>query len=132
LEVLPVKRESRFFKALADETRLQILALLSWGGELCVCDIMRVLGLTQSKASRHLRYLTQAGILEDERRGVWVNYRLLKQFPPLEERIIGGLQTHFEDPLYSDLKKRLSAWLAEKGDAPLCVCKTNSKKGGKR
>lgn len=125
-----MKKEAKFFKALADETRLQILALLSWREELCVCDIMRVLGLTQSKASRHLRYLTQAGILEDERRGVWVNYRLVRHFPVIEGKIIEGLRSHFAGSEYADLRDRLSAWLSEKGGTPLCVCKPTSKQEG--
>ena len=64
------------FKALADETRLAILALLLEHGELCVCDVESVLGISQSKASRHLRYLKNAGLVEDRREGTWVHYRV--------------------------------------------------------
>jgi ArsR family transcriptional regulator len=52
-----MRAEARFFKSLSDETRLKILWLLSGTEELCVCDVMDVLGITQSKASRHLRHL---------------------------------------------------------------------------
>ena len=44
--------------------------------ELCVCDIIDVLGITQSKASRHLRYLYHLGWVTDRRDGLWMNYRL--------------------------------------------------------
>ncbi len=63
-------------KSLADETRLKILWLLLQKEELCVCDIMGVLSITQSKASRHLRYLYHLGWVTDRREGVWMNYRL--------------------------------------------------------
>jgi ArsR family transcriptional regulator, arsenate/arsenite/antimonite-responsive transcriptional repressor len=44
--------------------------------ELCVCDIMGALGITQSKASRHLRYLFNAGLVTDRREGLWMYYRI--------------------------------------------------------
>lgn len=66
----------QIFKALSDETRLTILGLVFQQGQLCVCEVEQILGITQSKASRHLRYLRDAGVLEDERDGLIVNYRL--------------------------------------------------------
>ena len=71
-----MRAEARLFKSLADETRLKILLLLMAIEELCVCDIMAVLGIPQSKASRHLRYLYHLGWVTDRRAGVWMNYRL--------------------------------------------------------
>ena len=71
-----MKKEAQLFKCLADETRLQIFWLLMAKEELCVCDIMGVLGITQSKASRHLRHLFHLGWVTDRREGVWMNYRL--------------------------------------------------------
>ena len=71
-----MKTEARFFKSLSDETRLKILWLLSGAEELCVCDVIKVLGITQSKASRHLRYLYHLGWVTDRRDGLWMNYRL--------------------------------------------------------
>jgi len=75
LDVRPV---SRLFKALADETRLRIVALLSHG-ELCVCHLEAALGLSQPNVSRHLAVLRAAGIAEDRRQGKWIYYRLLRQ-----------------------------------------------------
>lgn len=66
----------RTFKALSDETRLSIMALVLRHGHLCPCEVERILGVTQSKASRHLRYLRDAGLLEDRRDGLIVNYHL--------------------------------------------------------
>ena len=71
-----MRKEARFFKSLSDETRLKILWLLSGAEELCVCDIIDVLRITQSKASRHLRYLYHLGWVTDRRDGLWMNYRL--------------------------------------------------------
>jgi ArsR family transcriptional regulator len=71
-----MKAEARFFKSLSDETRLKILWLLSGTEEICVCDIIDVLGITQSKASRHLRYLYHLGWVTDRRDGLWMIYRL--------------------------------------------------------
>jgi ArsR family transcriptional regulator len=71
-----MRAEARFFKSLADETRLKILWLLSGTEELCVCDVIDVLKITQSKASRHLRYLYHLGWVTDRRDRLWMNYRL--------------------------------------------------------
>jgi len=71
-----MRAEARFFKSLSDETRLKILWLLLGTQELCVCDIIHVLRITQSKASRHLRYLYHLGWVTDRRDGLWMNYRL--------------------------------------------------------
>ncbi len=62
------------FKALADETRLRILALLLAERELCVCDIIAALQLPQSTISRHLAYLRKSGLVNDRRCGLWMYY----------------------------------------------------------
>lgn len=71
-----MKSLARFFKVLADETRLAILALLADHGELCVCDVIAALGITQSKASRHLATLKQAGLVTDRKEGLWSHHAL--------------------------------------------------------
>lgn len=70
-----LKDLARTFKGLADETRLRILNLLL-RGELCVCDIQRVLGASQPNVSRHLTYLKNAGLVLDRREGTRIYYRL--------------------------------------------------------
>lgn len=70
-----MQRLERTFKALSDETRLRILNLLGHG-ELCVCDLVDVLGELQTKVSRHLTYLKHAGWVRDRREGQWVFYSL--------------------------------------------------------
>ncbi len=71
-----MKQTARAFKALADENRLRILALLL-EGELCVNDLMSALQLPQSTVSRHLAYLKNSGWIDDRRGGVWVYYSLV-------------------------------------------------------
>ncbi|MHB0867029.1 MAG: ArsR/SmtB family transcription factor [Thermoleophilia bacterium] len=70
-----MKRTAQLFKALSDDTRLRILGLLL-EGELCVCDLVAILGLPQSTVSRHLSYLKHSGLVDDKRQGVWMHYQL--------------------------------------------------------
>jgi predicted transcriptional regulator len=78
-----VKGQGRFFKALADTTRLKILMLLNVR-EMCVCEIMVSLDLTQPTASHHLGILETVGLVKDRREGKWVFYSLRdKRFPNL-------------------------------------------------
>jgi ArsR family transcriptional regulator len=65
----------RAFRALSDRTRLRILHLLR-GGELCVCDLVEVLGAPQPLVSRHLGYLRRAGLVQARKEGLWMYYRL--------------------------------------------------------
>ncbi len=64
-------------KALSDETRLRIVSLL-YVKELCVCDIMETLKITQTKASRHLTYLKNAGMVSDRKHAQWVYYSIVR------------------------------------------------------
>jgi len=70
-----VDKQSKFFKALADETRLRILRLLSVR-EMCVCEVMVALGLTQPTASHHLGLLENVGLVKDRKEGKWVFYSI--------------------------------------------------------
>ena len=66
-------RKSKVFKALADSTRLRILGLLL-AREMCVCEVMAALNLTQPTASHHLRILQNVGLAKDRKDGKWVFY----------------------------------------------------------
>jgi ArsR family transcriptional regulator, arsenate/arsenite/antimonite-responsive transcriptional repressor len=90
--VLPMKVTARIFKALSDETRLRIVALLC-RGELCVCDLMAILDLPQSTVSRHLATLRHVGLVEDRRQGVWMYYRLAAS-EPLHQDLVELLEKH--------------------------------------
>jgi len=71
----PVKQQSRIFKALSDPTRLKIVKLLGIR-DMCVCEIMAALDMTQPTASHHLNILESAGLLSDRREGKWIFYSL--------------------------------------------------------
>ncbi|MDZ7711073.1 MAG: metalloregulator ArsR/SmtB family transcription factor [Roseovarius sp.] len=73
--------------ALAEPTRLNAMRILSDGQEHCVCELMTKLGVTQSRMSRHMKVLTQAGLLTARRDAQWVRYRL---DPKIEPRDQGG------------------------------------------
>ena len=65
------KKQSKFFKALSDEKRIRILKLLSVK-EMCVCELMIALDMTQPNLSHHLGILENEGIIERSKRGKWV------------------------------------------------------------
>ena len=67
--------QSKVLKALADAIRLRILSLLS-SREMCVCEVMVALDLTQPTASHHLRILENVGLVKDRKEGKWVFYSI--------------------------------------------------------
>lgn len=86
------------FKALADSTRLRILGLLLTG-EVCVCHIHESLKVPQSKASRHLAYLRNTGLVQTRREGQWVHYRLADTASPVARTVIEAVRhalTHMD------------------------------------
>lgn len=72
---MDMKSALKIFKALADPTRLRILLLLR-ARRLCVCELVFVLKMEQSRVSHQLRVLREAGLVEDEREGRWIVYRV--------------------------------------------------------
>ncbi|MCP8307819.1 MAG: helix-turn-helix transcriptional regulator [archaeon] len=72
-----LKLEANFFKALADVTRLRIMKMLSVR-EMCVCEIMIALNMSQPNASHHLEMLERVGIVKKRKEGKWVFYSLAK------------------------------------------------------
>lgn len=76
---LPDTRQAaRWFHALSDATRLEIVRLLSHG-ERCVCELQAALAAAQSRLSFHLRVLKEAGLVTDRREGRWVHYSLNRE-----------------------------------------------------
>jgi ArsR family transcriptional regulator len=69
------EKRSKVFKALADGNRLRILSLLKTR-EMCVCEVMVALDLTQPTASHHLRILENVGLVKDRKEGKWVFYSI--------------------------------------------------------
>jgi len=70
-----LRKYAEFFKALGDENRLKILKMLA-EKDMCVCEIINNLNVSQPAISHHLKTLKQAGIVEDRREGKWIFYSL--------------------------------------------------------
>jgi len=99
-----VDRLEETFKALADRTRLRILALLG-NNEVCVCHIHESLSLPQPAVSRHLAYLRRAGLVSARRDGVWMHYRVSTSVVP-EIRQVLDVSVHALTRLTTTTKDR--------------------------
>src|SRR5262247_2479866 len=75
------------FKALADKTRLRILALLG-NNEVCVCHLHDSLRLPQPTVSRHLAYLRGTGLVDVRRDGIWMHYRVARSLDPVVQTVL--------------------------------------------
>jgi ArsR family transcriptional regulator len=86
----------KMFRAFSDRTRLRILHMLK-DGELCVCDIVEVLGVPQPKASRHLAYLRKAGLVQARKDGLWNYYKLTTARNKFHGKLLECLSCCFQD-----------------------------------
>lgn len=77
--------------ALAEPTRLAAIRLLADGSEHCVCELMAKLGATQSRMSRHMQVLKQAGLVVDRRDAQWVRYRLSPEMAAQSRAILAAV-----------------------------------------
>lgn len=77
--------------ALAEPTRLEALRLLWDGEEHCVCELMRRLGASQSRMSRHMRTLEIAGLVASRRDAQWVRYRRRNRLDPAVATVIDAV-----------------------------------------
>jgi ArsR family transcriptional regulator len=107
-------------KALADATRVRVLAALR-GGELCVCELSDALEVAQSTLSTHLQVIREADLVQTRKEGKWVYYAL----KPEAKRLLKGVFDFFADGLESDklLRRdagRLQKRLAEREDGACC------------
>lgn len=117
-----MKDAARFYKVLADEARLQMLYLLFNHRELCVCDIMAALEITQSKASRHLAALRNAGLAADRKEGLWSYYSLRPVEDPdmkAQMKVLRATLSKRHDARL--LLRKLDAWLKAKKRGGVCL-----------
>src|SRR5918992_5832044 len=82
-------------KAIADPTRMRILALLG-SSEVCVCHIHTALGIPQPTASRHLSHLKKAGLVDSCKIGLWVHYCLRPLVDPALQAVVDAARTALE------------------------------------
>jgi len=94
------------FKALGDETRLRLVNLfLQTDEDLCVCEMVDTLGLPQYQISKHLTILKNAGLLQANRAGTWVYYRLDREESPLLHDLFNVLSRHLGHVFAADAGK---------------------------
>jgi len=96
-------------KALADETRVRLLAALQ-DGELCVCQLIELIGLAPSTVSKHLSILRSARLIEGRKNGRWMYYRLAgEQGTPAARMALAWLLEALKDsPLILEDRRRLA------------------------
>ena len=80
------RRRGKFYKALGDETRQRMLGLLQTR-EMCVCELITALSMTQPTTSHHLKILEEADLVKSRKEGKWVFYSLTN--PKLVEQLLG-------------------------------------------
>ena len=111
-----VDRAPALFRALADPTRLRILHLLS-SGELCVGDLVSILGVPQPTASRHLTYLRRAGLISSRKNSYWTFYALAPAQTNLRKKLLECLDADTDGKARD--RKRLAAIRGGGGCCPL-------------
>lgn len=91
-------------KALSDEGRLKIVDMLSCG-ELCACELLEHMEISQSTLSYHMKTLTSCGLVHSEKRGLWAYYRLDDALFAELRSYIGQLSTYKEDCICETAKR---------------------------
>lgn len=81
---------AQVYAALADPIRLRLLSLVAAAGELCSCDLQAPLGKSQPTVSHHTKVLAEAGLLEGDKRGRWVHWRIADARRDLVREVVGS------------------------------------------
>lgn len=98
-------------KALADETRVRLLLALE-PGELCVCQLVELVGLAPSTVSKHMSILKQAQLVESRKEGRWIFYRWTEDAPEAVRRALDFVRgCCCGDPRVGEDRRRLQAIL---------------------
>jgi len=84
------------FAAFSDPTRLRLLHLLR-DGEVCVGDLVAIVGLPQPTISRHLRYLRRSGLVQTRKEGLWIFYSLVSARTAAHAKLLECLDACFVD-----------------------------------
>lgn len=105
------------FRALGESVRVRIVNLLG-AGELCVCDIVDLLGLPQPTVSRHLRILRDSGLVHVRRRGRYAHYRLSEPRTRLEQSLLRCVRRDLTAARLSTERARAAARVAERREVP--------------
>jgi len=81
-------KQTSLFHILSDETRLRALALMHSAGEVCVCELVHALQLSQPKVSRHMAALRDAGLALPRRDAQWVFYTANPKLPDWQQQVL--------------------------------------------
>jgi ArsR family transcriptional regulator len=92
-----------YFKALADDNRLKIIDMLSCG-EICACDILQGLEITQSTLSHHMKILCESNLVNSRREGKWSYYSLNKETIKTMKAFINSVTTKKDDCICKNAK----------------------------
>ncbi len=96
------------FRLLGDETRVRALALMAREGELCVCELVAALALSQPKISRHLAALREGDLIEARRDAQWIFYRVSPSLPDWQKQALNAALTGIAaEPILKQDKTRL-------------------------
>lgn len=98
-----LKKEIELFKALGDETRLKILDMLSCG-ELCACEILEGLHLTQPTISHHMKVLQEVGLVNARKNGKWMHYSINKATVDEGKEFLDYITSHKDDCICNENK----------------------------
>lgn len=104
-------------KLAADKTRLTMLLLLQ-EKELCVCDLVELIGISQPGISQHLRKMKQARLVQERRQGTWMYYRLDESAHPVVQAILQQVPS---------LKEKLEVYEKHR-DSMMCESEKNGSK----
>ena len=104
---LPIDDAATMLSALSDPTRLRLVSLILHNGEICVCDLMEITGLPQTKISKHLSVLRHAGMVNQRREGTWMHYSMSESENGLQTSLIDSVRDAYKTvpALNNDLKK---------------------------
>jgi len=91
-----MKTQLKAFKALGDKNRLAIVKMLEVKS-MCVCEITEALDLAPSTVSKHLSLLNDAGLIQDQKEGKWVNYSLISHPSPFVGEMLALLRDSLRD-----------------------------------
>jgi len=95
------KKYALFMKALSDETRIKIFDMLS-GGELCACNILEEFNITQPTLSYHMKILSDSGLVNSRKDGVWMKYTINRENLDLLKNLFDDISVKLKLPNTSD------------------------------
>ncbi len=117
-----IAQASQIYAALSDPLRIRMLRLLL-ERELCVCEIIPLVGEPQYKVSRHLGTLKKAGLLRDWKDGTWVHYEINPELPPLWRKALDAMRLTWDnDPKIKEDLEKLRGCSTRLPGVPVC-CK---------